>query len=81
MKPIKIDKSLKYAGKQISYLVSGTLEQIQQLVKEFQPKKVIFAETSRYKGLDECLDNSVFIQVYFLFNEEQAMLFRLSKKV
>ena len=81
MKPIKVDKSLKYYGQQISYKVSGTLELIQQLVKEFQPKKVIFTETSRYKNLDECLNNGVFIQVYLLFDEEQAMLFRLSKKI
>ena len=42
MKTIRIDKSLKYFGKQISYKVSGTVEQVQQLVKEYQPKKVIF---------------------------------------
>jgi hypothetical protein len=50
MKTIQIDKSLDYYGEQISYKVSGTIEQVQQLVKEYQPKKVIFTETSRYKG-------------------------------
>ena len=79
MKTIRIDKSLKYFGKQISYKVSGTVEQVQQLVKEYQPKKVIFTETSRYKDFGMCTNPSAFVQVYLLFNEEQAMLFRLSK--
>jgi 1-deoxy-D-xylulose 5-phosphate reductoisomerase len=83
MRLLKVDKSLKYAGEQISYRVEGSLKQIQQLVKEFQPKKVVFAETSRYKSLDEYLEHNVdvYIQVYLLFEEEQAMLFRLSKKI
>lgn len=82
MRQIQIDKSLDYYGEQISYKVSGTVEEVQQLVKEYQPKKVIFTETSRYKDFDSCLDyvTSTWVQVYFLFNEEQAMLFRLSKK-
>jgi hypothetical protein len=81
MRPIKIDKSLEYFGEQISYKVSGTIEQVQQLVKEYQPKRVIFTETSRYKDFDTCVDQSAFVQVYLLFEEEQAMLFRLSKEV
>ena len=83
MRQIQIDKSLDYYGKQISYKVSGTVEEVQQLVKEYQPKKVIFTETSRYKDFDSCLDfvAGTWVQVYFLFDEEQAMLFRLSKKI
>ena len=83
MKQVKIDKSLDYYGKQISYKVSGTIEQIQQIVKEYQPKKVIFTETSRYKDFDSCLDyiTGTWIEVYLLFSEEQAMLFRLSNKL
>ena len=81
MKTIQIDKSLDYFGEQISYKVSGTIEQVQQLVKEYQPKRVIFTETSRYKDFDTCVDQSAFVQVYLLFEEEQAMLFRLSKEV
>ena len=81
MRPIKIDKSLEYFGEQISYKVSGTIEQVQQLVKEYQPKRVIFTETSRYKDFDTCVDQSAFVQVYLLFDEEQAMLFRLSKAI
>ena len=82
MRQIQIDKSLDYYVEQISYKVSGTLEWVQQLVKEYQPKKVIFTETSRYKDFDSCLDfvAGTWVQVYFLFDEEQAMLFRLSKK-
>jgi len=83
MKTIQIDKSLDYYGEQISYKVSGTIEQVQQLVKEYQPKKVIFTETSRYKDFNSSLGyvTGGWVQVYFLFNEEQAMLFRLSNKI
>ncbi len=81
MRPVIIDKSLEYFGKQISYRVSGTIEQVQQLVKEYQPIKIIFAETSRYKDFNMCTDNGAFVIVYLLFDEEQAMLFRLSKNV
>lgn len=81
MRKIKIDKSLEYFGEQISYKVSGTIKQVQQLVKEHQPKRVIFTETSRYKDFDTCVDQSAFVQVYLLFEEEQAMLFRLSKEM
>ena len=83
MRQIQIDKSLDYYGQQISYKVSGTVEGVQQLVKEYQPKKVIFTETSRYKDFDSCLGyvTGGWVQVYFLFNEEQAMLFRLSNKI
>ena len=83
MKQVKIDKSLDYYGKQISYKVSGTIEQIQQIVKEYQPKKVIFTETSRYKDFDSCLGyiTGTWVEVYLLFSEEQAMLFRLSNKI
>jgi len=82
MRQIQIDKSLDYYGEQISYKVSGTVEGVQQLVNEYQPKKVIFTDTSRYKDFDACLDyvTGTWVQVYFLFDEEQAMLFRLSKK-
>jgi len=83
MRQIQIDKSLEYYGEQISYKVSGTVEGVQQLVKEYQPKKVIFTETSRYEDFDSCLNfvTGTWVQVYFLFDEEQAMLFRLSKKI
>jgi len=83
MKTIQIDKSLEYYGQQISYKVSGTIEQVQQLVKEYQPKKAIFTETSRYKDFDSCLGyvTGGWVQVYLLFDEEQAMLFRLSNKI
>lgn len=83
MKTIQIDKSLDYYGEQISYKVSGTIEQVQQIVKEYQPKKVIFTETSRYKDFNSCLGyiTSGWVQVYLLFDEEQAMLFRLSNKI
>jgi len=79
MKPIQIDKSLEYYGQQISYKVLGTLEQLQQLVKEYQPTKVVFAGNSKYKSLEDCLDPDMIIQVYLLLDEEQAMLFSLSK--
>ncbi len=83
MRQIKIDKSLDFYGKQISYRVSGTAEEVQQIVNEYQPKKVIFTETSRYKDFDSCLDyiTGAWIEVYLLFSEEQAMLFRLSNKL
>ena len=55
MRQIQIDKSLDYYGEQISYKVSGTVEGVQQLVNEYQPKKVIFTDTSRYKDFDACL--------------------------
>ena len=58
-----------------------TIEQVQQLVKEYQPRKVIFAETSRYEDFNMCTVSGAFVQVYLLFEEEQAMLFRLSKEV
>ena len=82
MRQIQIDKSLDYYGEQISYRVSGTVEGVQQLVNEYQPKKVIFTETSRYEDFNACLDyiTGTLVEVYFLFDEEQAMLFRLSKK-
>jgi|TARA_B110000438_G_C15273163_1_gene419317 hypothetical protein len=81
MRPVIIDKSLEYVGKQISYRVSGTVEQVVQIVKEYQPRKVIFAETSRYEDFDKVTVNGAFVQVYLLFDEEQAMLFRLSKQI
>lgn len=83
MKQIKIDKSLDYYGEQISYKVLGTIENIQQLVEEYQPKKVIFTETSRYKDFNSCVNNitGTWVEVYLLFSEEQAMLFRLSNKI
>lgn len=78
MNHIKIDKSLPYYGKQISYKVTGTLQCILQLVKKYQPQKVIFTGNSRYNKLEDCLDSSMIIQVYLLLSEEHAMLFRLS---
>tara|TARA_B110000495_G_scaffold31902_1_gene24614 strand:+ start:866 stop:1114 length:249 start_codon:yes stop_codon:yes gene_type:complete len=78
MNHIKIDKSLPYHGQQISYKVTSTLQCILQLVKEYQPEKVIFTGSSRYNKLEDCSDVDTIVQVYLLLSEEHAMLFRLS---
>ena len=51
MRQIQIDKSLDYYGQQISYKVSGTVEGVQQLVKEYQPKKVYLLKQVDIKTL------------------------------
>jgi hypothetical protein len=78
MNHIRIDKSLPYYGQQISYKVTGTQSQVLQLVKEYQPEKVVFTGNSKYRNVNNIVDANAVIQVYLLLSEEQAMLFRLS---
>jgi len=75
----KIKHGPEYVGQLISYKVSGPLDNVKQVVKEYQPVNIIFVENSKNLNLEECSDT--FVEVYLLFNEEQAMLLRLSSVI
>jgi len=75
----KFKHSLEYVGNLISFKFSGTLEDVKQIVIKYQPNRTIFVKNSKAIELEEC--DTTFVEVYLLFEPEQAMLLRLSSNV
>ena len=50
-----------------------------QIVIKYQPNRTIFVNNSKATELEEC--DTTFVEVYLLFEPEQAMLLRLSSTV
>lgn len=75
----KFKHGLEYIGELISFKVSGTLEDVKQIVIKYQPKRTIFVNNSKATKLEDC--DSTFVEVYLLFEPKQAMLLRLSSNI
>ena len=77
---LKIETNLKYVGEYVAYQLCGYVKDIKQLANKYNPHKIIFTGNCKTQTI-ESYDPGAIITVYFLLNEEQAMLFRLSNNL
>jgi hypothetical protein len=77
---LKIETNLKYVGEYVAYQLCGYVKDITKLANKYNPHRIIFTGNCKTRTI-ESYDTDEIITVYFLLNQEQAMLFRLSNNL